>query len=178
MPFAAGVVLTSHPDLLESTFGTQTPYMPRIPGSTQADNFKLSTQWSRRMNSFKLYLTLRIHGRKAYEDLIDHQMSLATAFAERIRSSEHFELAAPMKLPILNLRLKSKGASPEKLDAAHQAIVDEVTRSGERWISLTRVRGRSVIRMMIISYLTERSHLDALWNALESAARQVSNMAD
>lgn len=174
MPFAAGVVLTRYPEMLEKTFGTQTPYMPKVAGATMIDNFKVSMQWSRRMNSLKVYLTLRVHGRRAYEELIDRQLTLAHAFADRIKTSDAFELASPLFVPIINLRLKSPKASPEQLDQLHAAIVEEVTRSGERWISLTRVNGRSVIRMMIISYLTEQKHLDALYDALHAAARNVA----
>ena len=173
MPFAAGVVLTRHPALLESAFGTHTPYMPKVAGATMIDNFKVSAQWSRRMNSLKVYLTLRVHGRKAYEALIDRQLGLAADFAAKMAAHADFELAAPQVLPIINLRLRMPGATEEEITAAHTAIVDEVTRSGERWISLTRVNGRSVLRMMVISYLTEQKHLDSLRLALEKAAANV-----
>jgi glutamate/tyrosine decarboxylase-like PLP-dependent enzyme len=170
MPFAAGVILTRHPQLLETTFGTHTPYMPKVAGSTMIDNFKISTQWSRRMNSLKVYLTLRIHGRKAYEELIDRQLTLASEFAQRVQKSSEFVLASPQVLPILNLRLRHTFASEEEATRAHAAVVEEVTRSGERWVSLTYVSGKSVIRMMVISYLTGERHLDQLFQALQSAA--------
>lgn len=171
MPFAAGVILTSHPDLLETAFATHTPYMPKVAGSTLVDNFKLSTQWSRRMNSLKVYLTLRVHGRKAYEELIDRQLDLARDFAGAITQSRRYELAAPQVLPIINLRMK--GIDESAALAIHAQIVEEVTRSGERWISLTQVNGRSVIRLMVISYLTGPSHLEELLEALEAAAEKV-----
>lgn len=174
MPFAAGVVLTRNPKMLEKTFGTQTPYMPRVEGAPLVDNFKVSTQWSRRMNSLKVWLTLRIHGRKAYAELIDRQSAMAAKFAEDIGRSKEFELASPHPLPILNLRIKSRGLAEEELAELHAAIVGEVTASGERWISLTRVNGRSVIRMMVISYLTEERHLKALLESLEAAARKLA----
>ena len=174
MPFAAGVVLTSHPKLLETAFGTHTPYMPKVAGANVIDNFKVSAQWSRRMNSLKVYLTLRVHGRQAYEELIDRQLALASGFADRVQTSSRFELASPQVLPILNLRLKLPGATEPEIEAAQQGIVEEVTRSGERWISLTRVNGRSMIRMMVISYLTTQQHLDALWDALVTAARNAA----
>jgi glutamate/tyrosine decarboxylase-like PLP-dependent enzyme len=173
MPFAAGVILTSHPELLEITFGTHTPYMPKVANSTMIDNFKVSTQWSRRMNSLKVYLTLRVHGRAAYEELIDRQLRLASEFGTRVASSSEFELAVPQVLPILNLRLKLPNAKEEEIEAAHAAIVDQITRRGERWISLTRVNGRSVIRLMVISYLTTGEHIEALWSGLQSAAAEV-----
>ena len=82
-------------------------------------------------------------------------------------------MAAPQVLPILNLRVKLRNASEQEIEAAHVKIVDAVTRSGERWISLTKVNGRSVLRMMVISYLTTEKHLDELWAALTAAASEV-----
>jgi aromatic-L-amino-acid decarboxylase len=149
--------------------------MPKAPGSTMTDSFKVSAQWSRRMNSLKVYLTLRVHGREAYEDLIERQLGLAFSFADRIRRSDVFELAMDPVLPILNLRLKA--IAENEIDTAQQAIVDEVTRSGERWISLTRVNGRSVIRAMVISYLTTQENIDGLWEALQVAARKCATNA-
>jgi len=171
MPFAAGVILTSHPETLRQAFRVSTPYMPKTAKpSPLLDNFQVSAQWSRRMNSLKLWLTLRVHGRQAYEKLIDRQLQLAAFFANWARSSEHFELAAPQVLPIVNLRVKLSGAGEEQIRAVHEAIVQEVTREGRRWISSTQVQGRSVIRMMVISYLTSHRHLEELMIALTEAA--------
>ena len=84
--------------------------MPKKTGAAPLlDNFQVSTQWSRRMNSLKLWLTLQVHGRQAYEELIDRQMKLAAFFANWVRSSELFELAAPQVLPIVNFRMKLPG---------------------------------------------------------------------
>jgi hypothetical protein len=52
--------------------------------------------------------------------------------------------------------------------------VQEVTRDGRRWISNTIVHGRSVIRMMVISYLTGHRHLEELMIALTEAAQRLS----
>ena len=92
------------------------------------------------MNSLKLWLTLRVHGRQAYEELIDRQMKLAAFFANWVRSSEDFELAAPQVLPIINFRVKRPGRAAEsEIRATNEAIVQEVTRDGKRWISNTVV---------------------------------------
>jgi len=177
MPFAAGVVLTRHPEALQQAFATSTPYMPqKIATATGAapvlDNFQVSTQWSRRMNSLKLWLTLQVHGRQAYEELIDRQLKLAAFFANWVRSSELFELAAPQVLPIVNFRIKRAGITEDERRAVHEAIVHEVTRDGRRWISTTLVGGQSVIRMMVISYLTGHRHLEDLMIAVTEAAKK------
>src|SRR5580693_6653828 len=173
MPLAAGVILTRHPEMLERAFAVAAPYMPQAAESKALDNSRISTQWTRRMNSLKLWLTLRVHGRKAYEEHVDRQLNLARGFASWISASEHFELAAPQILPIVAFRIKAPGLNAQQLEEAHNSIVDEVTRDGSRWISETRVNGHSVLRMMVISYLTEERHLRELSNALTEAASRL-----
>ncbi len=46
-------------------------------------------------HSLKLWLTLRVHGRKAYEELIDRQLRLARDFVGWVEGSNDFELAVP-----------------------------------------------------------------------------------
>jgi len=169
IPFAAGVILTSHPEIMERAFAVYAPYMPKAAGAVLPDNSKISTQWTRRMNAMKLWLTLKVHGRKAYEEHIDRQMKLAREFAAWVVGSESFEMAAPTVVPILNLRVKGI-TDRTRRSKLHNAIVDEVTRDGRRWISETIVNGESVIRVMIISYLTEERHLLGLQEALIQAA--------
>jgi aromatic-L-amino-acid decarboxylase len=173
MPLAAGVILTCHPEMLERAFAVAAPYMPKAAESKGLDNSRISTQWTRRMNSLKLWLTLRVHGRKAYEEHIDRQLNLAWEFASWIQASEHFELAAPQILPIVAFRFKAVTLSRQQLVEAHASIVEEVTRDGSRWISDTSVNGSSVLRMMVISYLTERRHLQELEDALAAAVTKL-----
>jgi aromatic-L-amino-acid/L-tryptophan decarboxylase len=172
LPFVAGVILTRHPQLMQAAFGVTTPYMPKPIAGNPPDNFKVSAQWTRRMNSMKLWLTFQMHGRLGYERYIDNQMTLARHFAQWVEHSDWFELATPQVLPILNLRLKNFGEG-DTLAQAHLDLVELVTRDGTRWISETRVAGESVIRIMIVSYLTTTSHLQALQQALTGASAEV-----
>src|SRR5260370_21968140 len=99
MPFAAGVILTSRPEMLPRALRVHTAYMPKVAGSSLIDNFKVSVQWSRRMNSLKLWLTLRVHGRLAYEQLIDRQLQLARDFGAWANQSHNSNLTPPPQLP-------------------------------------------------------------------------------
>jgi aromatic-L-amino-acid/L-tryptophan decarboxylase len=173
MPFSAGLMLTRYPELLSPTFSVPCPYLQKAPAGALADNLNISVQWSRRMNSLKLWLTLKVHGRKAYEELVDRQIDLAHGFASWVEASTNFELAAPQVLPILNLRLRAPGVDPRELSSLHAQVIDEVNRDGQRWISGAMVNGASVIRTMIISYLTSEQQLEALQSALQEAAGKV-----
>jgi glutamate/tyrosine decarboxylase-like PLP-dependent enzyme len=178
MPFAAGVVLTRHPELLERVFSVASPYMPKAAEGALVDNYKISTQWSRRMNSLKLWLTLRVHGRRAYSEMIEHQMQLAATMRHWLERNEHFSLAAPQTLPILNFRLKGlEGMSMAEADRLHQEFLDEFNRDGHYWISRTHAGGESVLRMMIISYLSTEEHLAGLQQALTASAERMQMWA-
>ena len=74
-------------------------------------------------------------------------------------------------LTIVNLR--ARGASEEEIAARNAAIVEEVTRDGRQWISITQTAAGSVIRVMVISYLTEQRHLEMLQKSLTRAARKL-----
>src|SRR6266853_67552 len=169
MPFSAGLILTSHPEILERAFSVAAPYMPKAAGAQLPDNSRISTQWTRRMNSLKLWLTVRVHGRQAYEELIDRQMKLAQGFAQWVTASEDFELAAPQMLPIINFRAREANVTPQELHRLHSQIIEEVNRDGQRWISGAVANGQSVIRTMVISYLSEERHLHGLQAALQAA---------
>ena len=95
------------------------------------------------MNSLKLWLTLRVHGREGYEELINRQLSLAKSFVSWVEASQEFELAVPQILPIVTFRLKSGSLSPQQLTAAHGNIVDEVTRDGRPLSESKRVTLRA-----------------------------------
>ena len=177
MPFAAGVVLTRHPELLEQVFGIDTAYLPKSSHGPLPDNFRISAQWSRRMNSLKFWLTLRVHGRLAYEQLIGEQLALAESLEQQVLAGGNFVLAVPRTLTILNLR--AKVATELHLDEAttahlHREIVRRITDEGVHWLSTTRVHGRSVLRLMVISYLTQQQHVDALARKLDEAAQKAA----
>ena len=76
-------------------------------------------------------------------------------------------------LPIVTFGLRG-WISPQQLATAHSAIVEEVTRDGRRWISETIVKGQSVLRMMVISYLTEARHLEGLANRVTGCGWQIN----
>ena len=70
-------------------------------------------------------------------------------------------------------RLRANGVTPQKLDALHSSIIEEVNRDGQRWISSATVNGQNVIRTMVISYLTEERHLKGLQASLGAACRKL-----
>ena len=105
--------------------------------------------------------------------MIDRQIEMAAAMAQWIDNSYEFALVAPQSLTAVAFQLNMPEATLDELKEANRAIVDKVNHCGQRWLSMTTVAGRSAIRMMVISYLTEDRHIRELQIALKSAAAEV-----
>ena len=126
---------------------------------------------------------IRMHGVRRFPESLTARGGTAesswamTSFAAWVKASNNFELAVPPTLPIVTFRFKPGGLDTQQQAATHANIVDEVTRDGSRWISETLVKGESVLRMMVISYLTEERHLLELQSALTKAANNLKSQA-
>jgi glutamate/tyrosine decarboxylase-like PLP-dependent enzyme len=59
------------------------------------------------------------------------------------------------------------------LDAHNAAIMDAVNRSGEAFLSHTKVRGRFTIRLAVANLRTEIHHVERAWQLLQAAAEEV-----
>src|SRR5256886_17167752 len=58
VPFAAGVILPCHPEILHHAFFVAAPYMPKAAEATLPAHSRIRVRGARRLNSFKLSLTL------------------------------------------------------------------------------------------------------------------------
>ena len=76
-------------------------------------------------------------------------------------------------LPIVTFRLKPAGRSPQQLAADHDTDRGGSHARRQPLDFRDQGRGQSVLRMMVISYLTEERHLQGLETALTNAAKQI-----
>jgi aromatic-L-amino-acid decarboxylase len=117
----------------------------------------------RRFRALKLWATIRHYGVEGLRDQVRDHVRLAHEFAGWVRSDDRFELVAPVPLNLVCFRHRGG-------DDVNQAILDRLNRSGELFMTHTRVDGRLVLRMSIGGTWTERRHLEAAWRAIRTAA--------
>lgn len=179
MPFPLGALLVRDPRAAAAAFRVQAAYVPR--GKQRVENYQLGVQWSRRFLGLKLWLALQIHGRRAYEEHFARQIELALRFRERLAARPRFATVSESPLPITCFtfcaapRANHRKIPVESLTAAEQrmnlALAEEMVRRGWAWISVTRLRGVTVMRMMVINFDTRERHLRRLVADLERLAR-------
>jgi glutamate/tyrosine decarboxylase-like PLP-dependent enzyme len=159
-------------------FRVQASYVPR--GAPQVENYQLGVQWSRRMLGLKLWFALQVYGRRAFEEHFADQMRLGERYRALLAARTRFATVSESPLPITCFtylekpRAPRRGVPVESLtkfeSQMNLVLAEEMVRRGWAWLSATRIRGATVMRMMVINYETTERHLKRLVGDLERLA--------
>jgi len=126
----------------------------------------------RRFRALKLWFLIREQGVAALQARLRRDIANAQWLADEVRAARHWRILAPVPLQTLCVRHEPPGVEGEALDRHTLAWVDRVNRSGAAYLTPATLDGRWMARVSIGAEATERSHVEALWDALrrETAA--------
>ncbi|HEY3174708.1 MAG TPA: pyridoxal-dependent decarboxylase [Candidatus Polarisedimenticolia bacterium] len=173
VPYTAGAIVTKDGGALRRTFGVTPLYTTdRVFAEHEDLNFfQHGVAGSRRLDALKVWLSLRQHGRRGYEEAVNRQVELAEYLARRVSASSDLELMSKPSLGVACFRfvppaLKGDDAA---LDALQMTIQHTVERAGRAWISTSDLAGRRVIRACVTSYLSRERHVDRMLDEIRAA---------
>jgi aromatic-L-amino-acid decarboxylase len=121
----------------------------------------------RRFRALKLWFVLRSYGLEGLRAMVRRHVELTQTFAQWVRESLDFEMAAP---PSLNLVCFSHRAGND----FNERLLQEVNRSGEIYISHTRLKGDFTLRLCVGQGHTELRHVEKAWEVLQETAQELS----
>jgi aromatic-L-amino-acid/L-tryptophan decarboxylase len=110
----------------------------------------------RRFRALKLWCVIRHYGVEGLRYHVRRHVELAREFASWVHADGRFELAAE---PPLNLVCFRHWGG----DAANQALMDALNRSGDLYLTHTKLDGKVTLRMSIGQTHTERRHVERAW---------------
>jgi aromatic-L-amino-acid/L-tryptophan decarboxylase len=116
----------------------------------------------RRFRSLKLWAVLRCYGRAGLQARIREAVRLAELFESWVRDEPGWEICAPRHFSLVCFR---RDASDEE----NEELVARLNRSGELFLSHTRLEGRYVIRLAIGNERTTEADVRRAWEALLQA---------
>ena len=117
----------------------------------------------RRFRSLKLWFVIRHYGVEGLQHHIRRHVCLTRQFAEWIKGDSRFELAAPVPLNLVCFRHKGG-------DGDNQKLMDSLNRSGELYLTHTRLNDRMTLRVCIGQTYTEESHVKNAWKKIQEEA--------
>jgi aromatic-L-amino-acid decarboxylase len=96
----------------------------------------------RRFRSLKLWAVLRCFGAEGIRERIREAIRLARFFEAWVRDEPGWELSAPRRFSLVCFRREAS-------DEENLALLDRVNRSGELFITHTKIEGRVVLRLAV-----------------------------
>ena len=122
----------------------------------------------RRFRSLKLWFVIRYYGIEGLQQHVREHVRLAQQFASWIQRDPHFELAAPAPLNLVCFRLRTG-------DAANQSLMDRLNRSGNLYLTHTKLDGKLTLRLCVGQTHTEARHVERAWQLIQRAADAVES---
>jgi aromatic-L-amino-acid/L-tryptophan decarboxylase len=162
VPIDCSCLWTRRPEAFFGAFSATPEYMPdREAGVTDLKDY--GPALGRRFRGLKLWAVLRCFGREGLQALIREHVRLAQLFASWIEEEPGWEVVAPHPFSVVCFR-------HEGSDEANAAILDRVNRSGETFLTHTRLDGRLVLHLAVGNVRTTEDDVRRAWDALREAA--------
>jgi aromatic-L-amino-acid decarboxylase len=117
----------------------------------------------RRFRSLKLWFVLRHYGIEGLQFHVREHVRLAQQFAGWVREDDRFELAAPAPLNLICFRLKSG-------DSANLGLMEALNRSGDLYLTHTRLNDRIALRLCVGQTNTTERHVRNAWRRVQEEA--------
>jgi aromatic-L-amino-acid/L-tryptophan decarboxylase len=125
-------------------------------------------QLGRRFRALKAWVIWRSLGREGIVSRLREQIRLANLLADWIKSDDRFELAAPVSMGVVCFRFI--GAGKNELDRLNSEIVERINASGRAYLTQTKLRARTVMRIGLGNVLTTEEHLRKAWQIIQETA--------
>ncbi len=121
----------------------------------------------RRFRALKLWCLIREQGVEALQTRLRRDLANAQWLAEQIQAAPNWRVLNPVQLQTLCIRHEPAGLEGLALDEYTLAWVERVNQSGGAYLTPAILDGRWMVRISIGSLLTERSHVERLWDLIQ-----------
>jgi glutamate/tyrosine decarboxylase-like PLP-dependent enzyme len=156
-----GMFITAHPAVLSDAFHVTMDCMPS--NAADLDPYVTTMQWSRRFLGLRLFVALATAGWSGYAEFVERSVQLS----EMLRDSvirRGWDVVNDSPLAVTCLR-------PPPGARKVQDIAQDITASGEAWISTVEFEGEKVIRVCMTSGQTTGSDVARLVGLLDRHSR-------
>jgi aromatic-L-amino-acid decarboxylase len=147
-------------------------------------------QLGRRFRALKAWVIFRSFGREGMAARLRECVRLVNLLAEWIKSDDRFALAAPVSMGVVCFRFVGPVAgvvdagpgssafanatadrpppatTDDKIDQLNSEIVEKINASGRAYLTQTKLRGRTVMRIGLGNVLTTEDHLRKAWEMI------------
>jgi aromatic-L-amino-acid decarboxylase len=128
-------------------------------------------QLGRRFRALKAWVIFRSFGHDGMATRLREFVRLANLFADWIENDNRFEIAAPVSMGVVCFRFVG---GDSKIDQLNSEIVEKINASGRAYLTQTKLRGGTVMRIGLGNVLTTEEHLRKAWEMIRETANELN----
>jgi aromatic-L-amino-acid decarboxylase len=121
----------------------------------------------RRFRSLKLWFVIRYYGVAGLQHHVRRHVALAQQFARWVEADPRFALAAPAPLNLVCFRHIGG-------DAVNQKLLARLNRSGQLYLTHTKLNDRYTLRFCVGQTHTEARHVARAWQQIQQTAAELT----
>lgn len=138
------------------------------------------------MRALKLWIHLRYFGLEGLRRRIERHLAMAQRFAGWVETDPEFELLAPVPFSTVCFRHvpaalaagRDDPAVADRLDRLNTRLMEAINRTGQAFLSHSRLKGCFAIRVAINNLRTEDADLDLVWQIVRREADALRSAPD
>jgi aromatic-L-amino-acid decarboxylase len=186
-PVDASLLLTRRMPVLRDAFSLVPEYLRTLDRDGPIRDYNEYTPTlGRRLRALKLWMNLRYFGLEGLRRRIEGHLAMAQRFAGWVDADPEFELLAPVPFSTVCFRHvpaalaadRNNPAVADRLDQLNTRLMESINRSGETFLSHTRLNGRFAIRVAINNLRTEEADLERVWRVVRREASALGSSPD
>ena len=173
-PIDCSVLYCRRPEQLRKAFSHTPEYLMTREDGGATNLMDYGVALGRRLRALKLWFVLRYFGSEGLSERLREHCRLAAGFASQVESEVGWQVLAPVPFSTVVFRFcpaDGDGGAAETVDRINLAILDRVNKTGEVFLSHTRLNDRVALRLSVANLRTTEVHVGRAWELLREAAR-------
>jgi len=170
------VLFCRRPEVVRQAFSLTPEYLRTAEGDQVKNLMDYGVSMGRRFRALKLWMIIRSLGTEKMANTIREHISYAHELEGEIERNHEFELLAPVNFSTVVFRFNPKRGllSEADLNQLNERLLEAVNRTGEVFLSHTKLRGKFAIRLTIGNLKTTWRDVSQAWSLLQSKAHDLS----
>jgi len=195
VPLDFSVLYVRDLESLRRVFTLVPEYLRGDTVEAQKNYMDYGIQLGRRFRALKAWVIFRSFGREGMATRLREFVRLAKLFADWVKGDSRFELVAPVSMGVVCFRFIGKDGLPSRpslsarpavapyltgrpnesdLDTLNSEIVEKINASGRAYLTQTKLRDRTVMRIGLGNVLTTEEHLRRAWEMIRETANELN----
>ncbi|MBI4160970.1 MAG: amino acid decarboxylase [Acidobacteria bacterium] len=171
LPYGSGAVVERDREVLRRAHSYAADYLQDARrGEEEFSPADHSPELTRHFRGLRLWLPLRLFGLAPFRACLEEKRLLTRYFHEAIGRAPGFEAGPPPELSVAVYRYLPRRGDPDEFN---RRLIRAIQEDGRVFLSSTRLDGRFVLRLAVLSF---RTHLDTIDTALDLLAREAKQL--